>query len=289
MPPKYCPKCYDIEKLRPAFVRAGSYYRTSDRKTLRRWRCSRCRFTISAATFDPAVRQKKRHKNGMLRVLLSSGVSMRRASLILKVHRKTVERKLLYLGIIAEFKLWRGNFKKGKARVIEFDDLETFEHTKFKPLSITLAVESKTRRILGLEVSRMGAKGILAKPGRQKYGHRRNERGRGRRKLFKKLQFLVEEDAVIKSDSNPYYPSDVRSFFPRAKHYRVIGKRGAVTGQGELKRTVFDPIFSLNHTCAMLRANVNRLFRQTWCTTKKPENLYAHLMIYADFHNEQLI
>lgn len=34
------------------------------------------------------------------------------------------------------------------AKEIEFDDLETLEHTKRKPLLVTLAVEYKTRRIL---------------------------------------------------------------------------------------------------------------------------------------------
>jgi hypothetical protein len=29
----------------------------------------------------------------------------------------------------------------------------------------------------------------------------------------------------------------------------------------------------------MLRANLNRLFRRTWCTTKKPEGLIDHLSI----------
>jgi hypothetical protein len=94
---------------------------------------------------------------------------------------------------------------------------------------------------------------------------------------------------VIKSDSNPHYPNSVKKAFPEARHISFQGKRGSLSGQGELKKVKFDPLFSLNHTCAMLRANVNRLFRKTWCTTKKREHLYAHLMIYADYHNHQLI
>lgn len=52
-----------------------------------------------------------------------------------------------------------------------------------------------------------------------------------------------------------------------------------------MKKVRFDPLFSLNHTCAMLRANINRLFRRTWCTTKVPENLGAHIAMYAYYHN----
>src|SRR5690606_21300913 len=160
-------------------------------------------------------------------------------------------------------------------------------HTKCKPISITLAVEFKTRRILGLEVSRMPAKGLLVQRAR-KYGLRRDERRRGRRRLFKKLQSLVTKDVAIKSDSNPHYPEDVERFFPKAVHRRFLGKRGAITGQGELKKVRFDPLFSLNHTCAKFRADVNRLFRRTWCTTKRIERFYEHLILYAAYHNEHL-
>lgn len=60
-------------------------------------------------------------------------------------------------------------------------------------------------------------------------------------------------------------------------------------GQGELKRIGKDPIFSLNHTFAMLRANINRLVRRTWCTTKRQDRLRLHIALYAVRHNLDLI
>ena len=50
----------------------------------------------------------------------------------------------------------------------------------------------------------------------------------------------------------------------------------------------FDPLFALNHTAAMFRANVNRLIRRTWCTTKKRERLADHLTLYMAHHNLKL-
>lgn len=179
------------------------------------------------------------------------------------------------------------NHTTPKAAAIEFDDLETFELTKCKPISVTLAVESKTRRILGIEVSSMPAKGLLVKKAR-KYGPRADERSVAREKLFSRIKPLILEGAQISSDSNPHYPGDVKRHFPSSIHKRYEGKRGANTGQGELKKVKFDPLFSLNHTCAMLRAHVNRLFRKTWNTTKNIDRLHDHLMIYAAYHNENL-
>jgi hypothetical protein len=175
------------------------------------------------------------------------------------------------------------------ASEVQFDDLETFEHTKCKPLSVTLVVEKGTRRILDFEISQMAAKGRLAKLALKKYGVRPDHRTSARRKLLKRVTPLICPTALIESDQNPYYPKDVKHFFPHARHVSHLGQRGSTTGQGELKKVRFDPLFSLNHTCAMLRDNIKRLGRKAWCTTKKPEALRASIAIYALFHNTLLI
>jgi hypothetical protein len=224
----------------------------------------------------------------MVRKLLSAGVSQREAARILNLNRKTVVRKLLFWAEVAKQELNSKNISNPPGKEIEFDDLETFEHTKCKPLSVTLMVEYKTRRILGFEVSKMPAKGKLAAIARKKYPPRADERSIGREKLFKRMQVILDPNSIIRSDSNPHYPVDVKRFFPNATHQTVKGKRGAITGQGELKKIHFDPLFSLNHTCAMKRANINRLIRKTWCTTKRPDRLEAHLYLYAYSHNQRL-
>ena len=175
------------------------------------------------------------------------------------------------------------------ATEIEFDDLETFEHSKLKPLSVTMAVETSTRRILGFKLAQMPAKGLLVKRSLKKYGKRKDERRAKRRELFKEIQPHVALFAAIKSDENPHYPKDVKEFFPNCHHKIYKGRRGCVVGQGELKAGGFDPIFSLNHSFAMFRANINRLFRRTWNTTKRRDRLYLQIAMYALYHNLELI
>jgi transposase-like protein len=289
MKPASCPFCDSLEKTGSYFVKFGFYFRTSDSKQIQRFLCMGCRKTCSHQSSHAWFRQKKRLKNSALRKHFASCGTMRRAAMSFNLNRKTVARKLLALGFEAESELARHNRSLPKATVIEFDDLETFEHTKCKPLSVTLAVESTSRRILGIEISSMPAKGKLAALARRKYGYRRDGRSQAREALFSRLKELVAEDAVIKSDSNPHYAVTVREHFPNAKHITYESRRGAIGGQGELKKLKFDPLFSLNHTCAMLRANVSRLVRRTWCTTKRVDRLRAHLMIYAQYHNDRLI
>jgi transposase-like protein len=282
-----CPYCNQSLK-RPKVIRAGRFRRKSDGRWIQRFRCLECFKGFSYATKHPCVNQNKRQLNHTLWELFCSGVSQRRAARVLHLSRTTVVRKLLFLSSQATLKLAQMNSKATPAEMVEFDDLETFEHTKYKPLSITLAVESKTRRILGFTVSKMPAKGLLAKRALEKYGPRPDERTKGRAQLFRQISPFVLAGAVIKSDENPHYPQSVIKYFPHACHVRYPGQRGSIVGQGELKKIRFDPLFALNHTCAMLRANVNRLFRRTWCTTKKPERLAAHLALYALYHNQSL-
>lgn len=286
----YCYKCQHVgvfPKDRSTFVQFGFYYRSSDKKYIRRYRCKLCKSTFSRSYFQPFFGQKKRQVNQEVSAFLSSTGSQRRAAEIFGLNRKTVVRKFREMSLFAKASFHDRNADHPKAQAIEFDDLETFEHTKCKPLSVTLAVEHKTRRILGLEVSSMPVSGLLVNRA-QKYAPRKDERRSARRRLFENIGSLVSPHVEIRSDSNPHYPQDVKEFFPLSIHKRFRGKRGSLSGQGELKKVKFDPLFSLNHTCAKMRADINRLIRKTWCTTKSANELYWHLMLFADYHNKNL-
>ena len=270
-------------------ARTGQFRRKSDSKTVQRYRCNRCRKHFSNATFRDEYWQKKRHLNFQIFRDLVSGVSQRRVARNFHIARRTVDRKFEFIGRKCLREFLRANERLPRASTVVFDEMETFEHTKCKPLSIPLAVEGHSRRILGFDVATMPSKGKLAKIAVKKYGPRKDLRSQSRLRMFASLKNLVEEGAHFQSDQNHFYPKDLRVSFPKATHEAFKGQRGSIVGQGELKTVRWDPLFSLNHTCAMFRANLNRLFRKTWCTTKKPERLLLHLAMYAYFHNKYLI
>jgi hypothetical protein len=201
-----------------------------------------------------------------------------------------VHRKFRFLAVHARH--WHldsiQDFTTNPSLFVQFDDMETSEHSKLKPLSIPLAVDSDGRKILAFDVAVMPAKGHLARKSMQKYGYRPDERPQALERMFKSLENYVHPQALFRSDQNPLYARRVEKVFPEAEHEQVKGRRGCVVRQGELKKIGWDPLFSLNHTAAMLRANINRLFRRTWCTTKKRERLLDHLYLYAAFHNLEL-
>ena len=273
-------------------VRRGRYLRAEDSRWISRYRCLGCKRSFSSSRLTPCFRQKKRRLNSSIHKLLSSGVSQRRIARLLKINSKTVVRKFLFLATQAKSEriAFLGELSTSPSRIchLHFDEMESFERSKCLPLSIPLVVEAGSRKILGFRVGRMPAKGPLASISLRKYGPREDDRASIVGDLFRELKSAVAENAQIRSDQNPRYPDWLKPHFPKANHRTFKGRRGCIVGQGELKKIGFDPLFDLNHTAAMLRANVNRLFRRTWCTTKKRDRLEAHLEIYAQYHNQVL-
>ena len=267
--------------------RNGSYQRSSDGQTIRRFRCKTCNKSFSSATRSPLKWQKKRHINHTLMVILSHRCSLSGAAQILKVNPKTVAKKLSFLGEVCRKRLEKDRAQYSGIEHVQFDELQTIEHTKCKPLSVAVAVAKKERKILGFQVSKMPATGHLANISRKKYGKRPDERSKGMLQLFDGLSRLLRPTASFSSDECLFYNGALRRYFPQANYTQHKGKKSCVAGQGELKKAVFDPIFTVNHTFAMMRDGISRLTRRTWNTTKKIQGLIDHLNIYVWMHNTQ--
>lgn len=285
---KICPNssCAFPKKI----IRDGSFRRKEDSKIIQRYRCKTCGTRFSNATFSEAYCQKRRRVNFPLLKLLASGVSMRRSAFFLGVDKKTVERKLLFLaGRCRRLNQKKLESFKGRIHNIQIDDLITKENSKLKPLSVTVVVDQDLRRILALEVSQIPAFGNLAKFAVKKYGNRKDEHCNGLTKVFRKISPIVSAEVVVKSDEHQRYPGFISAYLPKARHLTFKSERACIAGQGELKKVYFDPLFIVNHTCAILRANVNRLIRKTWCTTKDPDRLKDHLDVFMYFYNEMLL
>ncbi len=195
----------------------------------------------------------------------------------LRISPTTVYRKFLWLSE-------QGHMLPLKAKEIQFDELETIEHTKCKPISIIIFVNERGELIQS-RVARMPAKGHLAEFSRKKYGFRRDDRNQilSESLLEMSRRFLPE---VVKTDGKPSYQSAIEKYWPNAKHEVHVRQekeklQTRLHEQKQKKR--FDPLFNINHMCARLRADLRRLTRRSWCTTKKAENLQRHLDIYLRF------
>jgi hypothetical protein len=272
------------------FQKDGFYFRKSDSKKIQRYRCKVCGKRTSNAQLSAAYGQKKRTINHLVESLICSKVSYRRAAKILKVDKKTIHRKVIFLGLKAKKynEKFLKTFYNRKATHIQFDDLITKEKTKLKPLTISATVDVNSGLLLSLVASQIPSFGHLAKVSRKKYGQRKSFHKVGLKTMFDEIQPYVDEYAEIRSDEHGLYPGFVSQYFPKALYKRFPSIKGCVAGQGELKRSARDPLFGINHKFAMMRDDINRLVRRSWCVTQSVEMLQHHLEIYKKFHNTNL-
>jgi hypothetical protein len=251
------------------------------------YRCFSCKLTWTPETNNLEKRQRLRSINKPVGLLFVSCVSIRRSAKLLGINRKTVERRIPYLVAKARLALAEVPVSEPCAQIY-LDELITFEHTRCKPLAVSMAV-SKQRKILSFSVSSMPPIGKnLRKVSLRKYGKRPNHRRKGMNSCLESLKPYVGSKTVFISDEELSYPSLVTKNYPGREHKRYPSKRAVIAGQDELKDHSFDPLFSINHTFAMLRANLARLVRKTWVTTKKASRLEDFIQIYAAFHNLEL-
>ena len=195
--------------------------------------------------------------------------------------KRTVDKRLKYLAdqsakahdeAIAE--------KKFETSCVQVDEMETYEHTRCKPLFIAMAVRHKTGEILGMEVAKMPVKGLLAKVGKTKYKWTSDERERAFKKLMRRISPCIKPTITFKSDSHKRYTGWITDIFPHAMHEK---HKRVKTPKGSPKP--FDPLFKVNNTCAKMRNDIARLARKKWVTTKSEGSLQNHLWLYIAWTN----
>ena len=283
-----CPKQESIDsnhRLRSY----GTFRRRCDQRLIRRFHCRDCDCTFSEATLTLEFRQKKRAINLPLFKQLCSNTSMRRSAVLIGIARKTVDRRLIYFEKVAIGFQAEMLANLPKVNDVHFDDMESSIHTKLKPVSMPLAVEHPTRLILAIGVASMPAKGNIAELSRRKYGKRLDERPKAWSSVLATVATISRADVKITSDQHKRYPFAIKKHLPNAIHRQVPSRKAIIAGQGEVKKGGKDPLFSLNHTAAMYRANVCRLIRRTWCTSKRQDKLLSHMNIYSMWHNENIL
>lgn len=200
---------------------------------------------------------------------------MRRIAKILGLNKNTIPRKMAYLAKQAH-KIHTKKIQSGelKTSYVQFDEMETFEHTKLKPLSIAIAIRAKTGEIIDTEVGTFAANGPLAKPSRAKYDWCQDTTRQACISVMETVKLCARDEntITIASDKKVVYPNIIRSVIPNAqlKAYSRLDPNG---------------LWRLNHIAAKIRADISRMARRTWSTTKKKERLQDHLLIYTAWNN----
>lgn len=275
-------------------IRKG-FFLKKDGERIQRFVCQFCKKGFSDADpKSPLYRSKHCWVLGELFLRLNDGASLRRCALTWGISKNTVNRYFNLLGDFCKEEFDQGHREEVLdpwCETIQFDEMETYDHSRLRPLAIAVAVNERTRKILSFEVSVMKPKCKLKAESFAKFGFRKSTRIPGLKRMMRRIPKTYHRvrKLVLKSDKCSFYPKVAKAVFPSAQHLVFLSRKACVVGQGELKVGKDDPLFAINHSCAMFRANVHRLYRRTWNTTKNEGQLLKHLYIYAHFHNAFLV
>jgi len=264
------------------YIKKGYYKTKYNHQAVPRYQCKHCKVTFSTHTFRKTKNQKKPHVNEMVFKLLSSGNTLRRTAKLLGIAKKTVERKFQFVSELAK-KAHEEFLEKeeNKTSYVQFDEMETYEHTKCKPLSISLAVRAKNGGIIDAQVAYMKCKGKLAAVSQKKYPYwNLDTRKQTTLRVMESVKKVSRSFLTVASDKKRTYPNLIQKVLPHAS-IDQYESRQAMTKK--------DPLFRLNHTAARIRHDLSRMRRRTWATTKKAENLQKHLYLYLAWNNKYQI
>jgi len=219
--------------------------------------------------------------------LYASGMTQRRMALVLKANRKTIVRKFRYLALLCR-KQHRRVIKRGELQTshVQFDEMQTFEHTKLKPVTIAVAVRAKTGEIVDMRAAPIPYQGPLAPLAFRKYGPRPSRAKEAATRCLKKVRACSKPTLTLTTDSHPAYPSWIQKLLPHATHRQTLRR---MPERKTDRKNKDDALFTLNYTCAKVRNDLSRMARKTWVTTKRIARLQAHLNLYLAWVNRYQI
>ena len=276
-PSPQCPRCQS------RCINKKGYFTTKwNHQPVPRYLCHFCRRTFSSHTTRPTFGQHKPNLNEVIFGLYCSGTTQRRMARLLGINCKTVVRKFRFLALRARtfHESWLRTSAE-KSECAQFDEMESFEHTRLKPLTLPFAVTPQGL-IIELQVASIPYKGKLAAIAYKKYGPRTNHRRAAVTKVLEAVREACGGKVSLLTDSHASYGRWIRNVLPDAKHQPVPPlDRPEPPRRANLQ----DPLFRVNHLAAKIRHDLSRMGRKVWVTTKKAVWLQAHLDLYIAFNN----
>jgi hypothetical protein len=250
-----------------------------------RFRCRLCGRGFSRQTFRADRRQKKPFLNAACLDLMVACVGLRQAARVLRVARRTVERRFAWLARHAvQFQANR----LAAARIpgpFQLDELESFEANRYQPVTVPVLIERSSLFIVATAVGPLRRKGRLTPRQRRVraehealHGRRPSQSRRVVHEVLGRLGSVVPAGPVVlESDEKPLYGRLGRELLGTRFLWR--------THSASMRRDRRNPLFPINHTNARLRHFLARLRRRTWCVSKRRLWLQAHLAIATLWSN----
>lgn len=264
-----CPKCQN-KNLR----KRGSM--KSKRGATQRYECKSCHKTFTKRTGTLNYRKRKQELRDRITTLYCEGMSLRAICRVLNIHRKTATKYF----IENSGKAWSNNMRRLRqggiiTRYVQFDEMETFEWTKKRPLGVQISIRAKTGEIIHTKVCKIPVKALsVSKDYINKWNKQVNRRPAIAELLWNTKHALSKDFATIACDG-ARLPAKIAEDVFFDKQFNVVATKARNK--------------KIDLTFLKMRQDISRLRRRTLATTKHRKNLQKHLDLYTDYHNTKRI
>ena len=289
--PPRCPyrACTFHRDPRPgAFRRHGQYHALCRAHPVPRFRCGGCSRTFSRQTFRADYRDHRPDLNARLFQSLASGLGLRQTARNLGLSLRCCELK--FRKIARHLRRLNLNLRGPLPEHSSFqmDEFETFEARRnTRPLTMPVLIERDSRFVVWAESAPIRPRGKMT-PARGR-ALAEDEKRFGRRRdasIWSLRRTLRRGSQLASSLSRVLLETDKKTIYARLAR-EVFGRDRLVhhTTSSRAPRTVFNPLFAINHTEAIGRDNMGRLRRQSWLVSKRRRYLDLALQLFASYRN----
>lgn len=252
-------------------VKKNGVLKTKRGKT-QRYKCKVCKKTFTKRNNSINYRHRKQHLRDAITNMYCERMSLRGIARTLNISYPTVVKYFRENAKLAKKATKKRLNEKGLiTSYVQFDQLETYEHTKRKPVGIQLSIRHKTGEIISAKAGYIPIRALtVSKPYSTEWNKRANQSNHTYRMLQETKKALNPKGSTITCDG----------YRPQIKLLKNICKQPFITIQPSSKEhKKIDRVFR------RMRQDMSRLGRKTLSTTKRLEHLQNHLDLYTDYHN----
>ena len=277
--PIKCPTC-QIEGNGISFKRGYYYTKHNHDYWNPRYTCYNCGARFSSHSDRANKGQKKPEMNAEIFQWICSGLTMNQISENFKIHKRTIQRKIKWLSeqaIIVHQKALASN--ELKAAQVQLYEIEAYEHTPLKPLSVIVAINAKTSQILDMRVATRCAPERLLEASIAKYGKRIDTRMSVVADMVKSIAMVLDSDATVTCEAETVLATAIRSILNESV---VVEVAVSIDSSNVRKK---DPLFAVKALCNSLKTDIAVLGPRNMAALKSAETLQDLLNIYIAFNN----
>ena len=239
-----------------------------------RYECLDCFKTFTKRTGAVNYRKRKQELRDKITRMYCERMSLRGIARTLNIDIKTAVRYFLENSEVSKNRNLK-DLKQGKIKTsfMQFDQLETYEHTKRRPVGIQISIRHKTGEIISAKV---GYAPLRALSVSKKEIETWNKEFASNKNL---IDMLIESKDALKKNQSTI---TCDSYRPQIKVLQNLVKDTSIQIQPSTKENK-----KIDRVFRKMRQDISRLGRKTLSTTKKIENLQRHLDLYIDYNNNQ--